>query len=45
MPATAKKQEKAAAPAKVVDEAAQAKRIAAREKKVNAALNRVTTMA
>jgi uncharacterized Zn finger protein len=36
---TAKKQEKAAAPAKVVDEAAQAKRIAAREKKVNAALN------
>jgi hypothetical protein len=31
---TAKKQEKAAAPAKVVDEAAQAKRIAAREKKV-----------
>ncbi len=36
---TAKKQEKAAAPAKVVDEAAQAKRIAAREKKVNTALN------
>jgi hypothetical protein len=36
---TAKKQEKAAAPAKVVDEAAQAKRIAAREKKVKAALN------
>lgn len=36
---TAKKQEKAAAPVKVVDEAAQAKRIAAREKKVNAALN------
>lgn len=33
-----KKQEKAAAPAKVVDEVAQAKRIAAREKKVNAAL-------
>lgn len=37
--ATTKKQEKAAAPAKVVDEAAQAKRIAARQKKVNTALN------
>ena len=36
---TAKKQEKANAPTKVVDEAAQAKRIAAREKKVKAALN------
>ncbi len=33
----AKKQEKAEAPAKVVDEAAQAKRAAAREQKVNAA--------
>ncbi|MFO1391854.1 MAG: SWIM zinc finger family protein [Agitococcus sp.] len=33
----AKKQEKAAAPAKIVDEAAQAKRAAAREQKVNAA--------
>ncbi|MBK9184901.1 MAG: SWIM zinc finger family protein [Moraxellaceae bacterium] len=36
---TAKKQEKANAPTKVVDEAAQAKRIAAREKKVKAAFN------
>lgn len=37
--AAAKKAEKAAQPAKVVDEAAQAKRIAAREKKVDAGIS------